>query len=112
MEIVIEEYGAVKILRFDGLIDTLTAADAEAAIQEQISAGATQLLLNFEKLSYINSTGLRVILVVAKELKRREGQLQICSLCEPVREVFDMTGFSTILQIEESEAQALAGFGH
>lgn len=110
MEITLNDVGDVKIVRFDGMIDTVTAADAEAALMQLLSEGHNKILLNFEQLSYINSIGLRVILMVAKHLKRSEGELRICSLNEPVREVFDITGFSTILNVEESEEAALNAY--
>jgi len=110
MEITFDDAGDVKIVRFEGMIDTVTAAEVEAALMQLLSEGVSKMLLNFERLSYINSIGLRVILVVAKQLRRNEGKLRICSLNEPVREVFDITGFSTILTVEESEPAALEGF--
>ena len=110
MEITLNDSGDVKIVRFNGMIDTVTAAEAEAALMQLLSEGHSKILLNFEQLSYINSIGLRVILVVAKQLKRSEGTLRICSLNDPVQEVFDITGFSTILNVEESEEQALKAF--
>lgn len=110
MEISFTDAGDVKIVRFEGMIDTVTAADVEGALMQLLSEGVNKLLLNFERLSYINSIGLRVILVVAKQLKRSEGELRICSLNEPVREVFDITGFSTILNVTESEPEALESF--
>lgn len=110
MEITFTDVGQVKVVRLDGMIDTVTAADVEAALTGLLSDGVNNMVLNFEKLTYINSIGLRVILVVAKQLKRVEGQLQICSLTDPVREVFDITGFSGILNVVETEDQALAAF--
>lgn len=110
MEITFDDAGNVKIVRFEGMIDTVTAAEVEAALMQLLSEGVNKMLLNFEQLSYINSIGLRVILVVAKQLKRIDGELRICSLNEPVREVFDITGFSTILTVKESEPDALEGF--
>lgn len=110
MEITFSDAGEVKIVRFDGMIDTVTAADVEAALMQLLSEGVNKMLLNFEQLSYINSIGLRVILVVAKQLKHIEGHLQICSLNDPVREVFDITGFSSILNVAESEPEALQKF--
>lgn len=110
MEITFSDAGGVKVVRFDGMIDTVTAADVEAALMQLLSDGVNKMLLNFEQLSYINSIGLRVILMVAKQLKHNEGQLQICSLTDPVREVFDITGFSTILSVVETEPEALEKF--
>lgn len=110
MEITFSDADGVKIVRFQGMIDTVTAADVEAALMQLLSEGVNKMLLNFEQLSYINSIGLRVILVVAKQLKRSEGQLRICSLNDPVQEVFDITGFSTILTVVDTEPEALAQF--
>lgn len=110
MEITFNDAGDIKIVRFKGMIDTVTAADVEAALMQLLSDGVNRMLLNFEELSYINSIGLRVILVVAKQLKRSEGELRICSVNAPVREVFDITGFSTILRVAESEPEALGSF--
>lgn len=110
MEITFSDAGQIKIVRFDGMIDTVTASDVEAALSQLLSDGVDKMVLNFEQLSYINSIGLRVILVVAKQLKRGEGQLRICCLNEPVREVFDITGFSSILTVVESEEEALDAF--
>lgn len=110
MEITFSDAGQIKIVRFDGMIDTVTASDVEAALSQLLSNGVDKIVLNFEQLSYINSIGLRVILVVAKQLKRGEGQLRICCLNEPVREVFDITGFSSILTVVESEEEALDAF--
>lgn len=110
MEITFSDVGDVKVARFDGMIDTVTAADVEAALSQLLSNEATKVLLNFEQLSYINSIGLRVILVTAKQLKRSEGELRICCLNEPVQEVFDITGFSSILNVHLSEQEALDAF--
>jgi anti-anti-sigma factor len=110
MEITFSDVGDVKVARFDGMIDTVTAADVEAALSQLLSDGANKMLLNVEQLSYINSFGLRVILVSAKQLKRGDGELRICCLNEPVQEVFDITGFSSILNVLETEEEALEGF--
>ena len=110
MEITFNDSGDVKIVRFNGMIDTVTASDAEAALMQVLADGHNKLLLNFEQLSYINSIGLRVVLMVAKQLKHSSGELRICSLNEPVQEVFDITGFSSILNVEESEETALKAF--
>ena len=110
MEITLHDSGDVKIVRLDGMIDGVTVTTVESTLMQLLSEGTDKMLLNFEKLSYINSIGLRVVLVVAKQLKKSEGQLRICSLTDPVREVFDITGFSTILNVVESEEKALQDF--
>jgi anti-anti-sigma factor len=62
------------------------------------------------KLDFISSAGLRVLLATAQELKQDGGDLRVCSLNESVKEVFDLSGFSTLLMVLENEETALSGF--
>ena len=110
MEISIGESGDVRVLSFQGNLDTNTAPDAESEINALIDAGTQKLLINFEKLDYISSAGLRVLLATAKKLKPSGGDLKICCLNETVQEVFDISGFATILNVASSEEEALGAF--
>ena len=110
MEISITESGDVRILSFQGNLDTNTSPQAENEINSLIEAGAQKLLVNFEKLDYISSAGLRILLATAKKLKASQGVLQICCLNETVQEVFDISGFATILNVSATEEEALGAF--
>ena len=110
MEISISESGDVRVLSFQGNLDTGTSPEAESQINDLIEAGAQKLLVNFEKLDYISSAGLRVLLATAKKLKPGGGDLKICCLNQTVQEVFDISGFSTILSVTSSEEEALGAF--
>jgi len=110
VEIAVSEAGDVKVLRIDGKLDTKTSPDAQALLTELIHQGATKIVVNFDKLVYISSAGLRVLLAAAKQLKGNSGELRVCSLNEVVQEVFEISGFNTILAISESEPEALEGF--
>ncbi len=110
MEISTSESGDVRVLSFQGNLDTNTSPDAESEINGLIDGGAQKLLVNFEKLDYISSAGLRVLLATAKKLKASSGDLKICCLNQTVQEVFDISGFSTILSVASSEEEALGAF--
>ena len=110
MEISISESGDVRILSFQGNLDTGTSPKAESQINGLIDAGSQKLLVNFEKLDYISSAGLRILLATAKKLKPVGGDLKICCLNQTVQEVFDISGFSTILSVTSSEEEALGAF--
>ncbi len=110
MPILIKTTNEVTVLAFEGKLDTQTSPDAEQQLTRLIEGGANRFLVNFEKLDYISSAGLRVLLVAAKQLKGIDGELRICSLNEVVGEVFDISGFATIFRIFGSEAEALDGF--
>jgi len=110
MQISVKTTNDVKVLAFEGRLDTQTSPDAERQLTRLIEEGGTKILVNLEKLDYISSAGLRVLLVVAKQLKTTDGELRICSLNEVVKEVFDISGFDRILTISTSESEALEGF--
>ncbi len=110
MQIAVTESDDVRILAFEGNLDTNTSPDAEREINGLIEAGTQKLLINFEKLDYISSAGLRILLATAKKLKPGGGDLKICCLNQTVQEVFDISGFSTILSVTTTEEEALGSF--
>ncbi len=100
----------VKVLEFEGKLDTQTSPDAQDQLTQLIEGGERKVLVNFEKLEYISSAGLRVLLTTAKQLKAVDGELRVCGLNEIVKEVFDISGFMTILRVFGSESEALEDF--
>ncbi len=110
MKLTVGEAGEVKIVRIEGKLDTQNAPDAEARLTQLIDAGASKVVVNFERLAYISSAGLRILLAAAKQLRASGGELRVCSLSDLVGEVFDISGFDSILSVSKSEAEALDGF--
>ena len=87
-----------KTLALVGRLDTVTAPELEAEIST-ILPTAESLVLDMEKLEYISSAGLRVILKTQKALTQKAG-LKLINVSDDVREVFEITGFSDFLTIE------------
>ena len=85
-------------MKVSGRLDTMTAPELESAITENIT-GVTEMILDFSDLEYISSAGLRVLLVATKMMKGK-GRLVIQNINETVKEVFEVTGFLDILNIE------------
>ena len=90
--------GAKLTLFLEGRLDTVTAPQLEAELANSL-AGVTELVLNFEKLDYISSAGLRVLLSAQKKMSVG-GSMKVTRVNETVNEVFEVTGFSDILTIE------------
>lgn len=109
MEITVRDEGDIKVVMLNGKLDTNTTPLAESEIKTLLDGGASQLLVNFEQLSYISSSGLRLLLATAKRLKTSGGELKVCSLNEMATEVFEISGFSSILNVYPSEQDALSG---
>lgn len=81
-----------------GRLDTTTAPQLEAELKQSIS-GVTSLALDFSKLDYISSAGLRVLLATQKVMNK-QGSMVIRNVNETISEVFEVTGFSDILTVE------------
>lgn len=81
-----------------GRLDTLTAPDLEDKLEEELD-GAERLIFDLAELEYISSAGLRVLLGAYKMMDEMGGML-IRNVTEPVMEVFEVTGFSDVLDIE------------
>ncbi len=82
----------------EGRLETITAPELEKVLKEELD-GVTDLVFDFEKLDYISSAGLRVILYAQKRMNT-QGTMKIVKPNEIVSEIFDVTGFTDILTIE------------
>ncbi len=82
----------------EGRLDTVTAPELEAELNGALNA-ANSLTLDFSKLDYISSAGLRVLLAAHKKMASKGG-MTVTNVNEIVAEVFEVTGFSDILNIE------------
>ena len=98
MEIKKEQDGSSLTLHLSGRLDTLTSPELEKEIDADL-AGITDMTLDLEKLDYISSAGLRVILKTQKEMNK-QGTMKVCNVNETIMEIFDVTGFKDILTIE------------
>lgn len=110
MEIKISSAGEVKVVGLEGQFDSQNFSLAEMKIMDLIHQGVRKILLDFGKLEYINSAGLRILLMASKELKEVEGELRLCSPNKMVKEIFDYSGLEKIFNIFEDRGKALEGF--
>ncbi len=110
MNISLTETNGITVVRFEGNLDTNTAPEAQARLDELVEGGVEKVVVDCSDLDYISSAGLRVLLTTAKKLRSTDGNLRLCNLNEIVAEVFEISGFSTIFSVFPSEAEALEGF--
>lgn len=85
-------------LRLEGRLDTATAPAAEEAFLK-VASEYRELELNLSNLVYVSSAGLRVLLVLQKQMIRQGGTLTLSHMTPAVVEIFEMTGFSDILTV-------------
>ncbi len=82
----------------DGRLDTATAPELEAELKASLD-GVSELVLDFSNLEYISSSGLRILLS-AQKVMMKKGGMKVTHVNETVMEIFEVTGFSDILDIE------------
>ncbi len=85
-------------VELEGRLDTTTAPQLEASLKQSVG-DCTNLVMDFAKLEYISSAGLRVLLA-AQKVMNKQGSMVIKNVNETIMEVFEITGFSDILTIE------------
>lgn len=108
MEFRITTEGKATVITLTGRLDAVTAPEYEQRVRELIEGGAIRFVVDFQQLDYISSAGLRGLLVTAKLLKVKGGQLRFANVTGTVREVFDISGFKAIFPMDDSVAASLA----
>ena len=108
MELISERNDGVLSARVSGRVDSTNAREFEETIRTLIQDGDRAVILDFEKLVYISSAGLRAVLMTAKNLWKRDATFALCSLSNIVREVFEVSGFDRIISIHPTQEEALA----
>ena len=86
-------------IEVEGRLDTVTAPELEKEVKGGLDS-VQALTFDFSKLEYISSAGLRVLLTAQKLMKKKNGSIVIKGSSEDVLEIFEITGFSTLLDIE------------
>ena len=98
MKIVKTQNASALTIALEGRLDTTTAPELEAELKSSLD-DVTELILDFENLDYISSAGLRVLLS-AQKVMMKKGEMKVIHANETVMEIFEVTGFSDILNIE------------
>lgn len=111
MEVTAERNDDVLSLGLKGRIDYTTAPAFDEAVDQAIAETDRALILDFEGVAFIGSAGLRVILLKGRALRERDVEMVLCALSDPVRGVFEVTGFDRLFPIHGSAAEARASLG-
>jgi anti-sigma B factor antagonist len=110
MELVEKTSGDVIILELNGRLDSNTSKLLEDKVMEVLGQGSKKLLMDFADVDYINSTGLRVLLLALQQLKKNQGKLILCSIKDYMKEVFEISGYTEIFPIFSDQSEGLKGF--
>jgi anti-anti-sigma factor len=103
-----ESLGKLAVVIPSGRLDFGAAASFQSELDKALAGRPAGMIIDCAGLDYVSSAGLRVFLLVSREAKRAGVALVICSLKPPVKEVFDVSGFSQIIAICTDRAAAVA----
>ena len=102
-----EMSGDTSVMVPTGRIDGSTASMFQEALLKLVDEGAGPIVVDFEKLDYISSAGLRALLLVAKRLQAGSRKLALCAMRDHIFEVFKISGFNEILAIHSTRQDAI-----
>lgn len=111
MEISEKKSGNVNVICLCGRLDAYSADNVEGKLNSLIDAAQVQLVVSFEELEYISSSGLRVLLAALKKVKKQQGDVRLACLKPYIKEVFDIAGFTQLFTVLDSEEAAIDSFG-
>ena len=98
MEIKVNKKGTELTICPVGRIDTLTAPEVQAVVDKNIG-GVTELVFDLEKLNYVSSAGLRVLMGAQKTMQN-QGKMKLINVNKEIMDIFDITGLTDVFEIE------------
>ncbi|HKK33062.1 MAG TPA: STAS domain-containing protein [Desulfomicrobiaceae bacterium] len=107
MDIVQKKSKHIMILEVSGRLDTRTSTELENQVLQILEAGHQHLLMDFSNLDYINSTGLRILVMTFQQLSRTGGQLAVCGIKDYILEIFDISGYDQLFPLFADQNEAL-----
>jgi anti-sigma B factor antagonist len=107
LEVETERRDDVTVLILRGEIDVYTAPRLRQTIVDLVDGGATRLVVDMEKVDFLDSTGLGVLVEGLKRVKNRDGNLSIVATQDKILKIFDITGLNKAFPIHASVDDAI-----
>jgi len=102
--------GDIRIVFLEGRMDLAGSMKTETRLNDLLDEGAAKIVMDFEKLEYLSSSGLRAIISLEKKLRERGGKLVLANMSETVENLFNITLLYDLFAIRKSLSEALAAF--
>jgi len=104
------ESGDICIIDVNGDLDSYAAVDLRKNLELLARNKNYKLIVNLSKVEYINSTAVGALVGISKQVRQKKGDLKIYGLADNLQRTFDLVGASKVLEIYDSEADAIASF--
>jgi anti-sigma B factor antagonist len=106
MELTEQKTGKCLVIGIRGRLDTTNYTLLEKKMMDLIDQGEDRILMDCGQMDYVSSSGLRILLMALKRITLSKGKFVLCSLQENIREIFEISGFTTIFEIYGSREEA------
>lgn len=110
MEIIEVPTGLALRLQLQGRLDIATSATSQEKLVGLVNQGHNRLALDFSRLEYISSAGLRVLLTLLKKVKSSNGKVVVFGFTEHIKRIFEIAGFTALFPMYTSESEAMTAF--
>ncbi len=111
LDLNVRKEGDYSVLEVAGEIDVYTAPKLREKLIELVSEGSYQLVVDLEKVDFLDSTGLGVLVGGLKRVRNHDGSLELVCTQEKILKIFRITGLTKVFPIHGSVAEAVAGSG-
>ncbi len=102
MEISQKEENGIIFFAIKGRLDADSSPEAETVVKDALKGQTSRILFDLASLEYLSSAGLRVLLGAAKEMRQRDGKIVLCALNAFVKEIFEVSGFQSLIPITDT----------
>jgi anti-anti-sigma factor len=103
-------YADLRIVPLSGRIDAGSASSVRNRVNEVIESGARYIVIDLSEVTFLSSSGLRVLLLLTRDLHKRGSDLRLCAAQPHVAEVFQLTGFDQIFELHPTREAAVESF--
>jgi len=110
MELLEKKTEKCLVIGIKGRLDTINYSILEKRLMELLDQDVARILVNCSQMDYVSSSGLRILLMALKRITMVKGKFVLCSLQDNIREIFEISGFTTIFEIYPNEEDALRVF--
>jgi anti-sigma B factor antagonist len=100
----------IKIFEIEGEIDVYTSMDLKKEFNTVIDSGKNKLIVNLSNVSYMDSSGLGILVAILKKSKQENGNMKLIKLTPGIKKIFDLTKLTKFFEIFEEEDEAVKSF--
>lgn len=112
MELRVETHQAVDILKLSGRLDLVSSSALKDMIRQRITDHRAQLILDLERITFINSSGLGALISCLRDIRLSGGRIVLCQMAPYISEIFAITGLTRVFDCYPSVPDALESFSH